>query len=115
MTTEIWKTPGGELSLCRLEPGERPRDLSDFMGLLWGAPAECLVLRREELPAAFYDLTAGVAGEFLQKVADYRRRLVILGDFSPFEGSAFGRLIAESNRFGRIVFAADREEALRYL
>ena len=69
-----------------------------------------IVLRREQLHPDFYELRTGLAGEVMQKLVTYGCRLAVVGDFGEVHSRSFRALMHESNRSGRIVFAATEEE-----
>jgi len=102
--------------VARLTQLDAPiRDSGDFLDVLATGASETLVLQDVHLAPAFFDLKSGVLGEVLQKVSNYRARLVILGDFSDIESTALRQFIGESNRGGRVVFADDLENGLAAL
>jgi hypothetical protein len=105
----------GDLSICGFAEGEKVLTVSDFLDLMGSCQAETIVLRREDLAESFFDLRSRFAGELLQKVSNYRRRLVLLGEYPEAEGRALGDFIRESNRTGRVVFAPDLERAVELL
>jgi hypothetical protein len=115
MKVEVIPTRKGELSLCRPERGERIEGTQDFLDLMGSCPSDTLVLEKESICPAFFDLKSGVAGDILQKVSNYQRRLAILGDFRSPPGKALRDFIYESNRTGQVVFAADLEGAVELL
>jgi hypothetical protein len=115
MNLEQLESTKGQLSRCVFEPGERIASVQDFLDLMADCPSPTLVLRREDLDGAFFELKSGLAGEILQKVSNYRRRLIVLGDFVGLEGRALGDFIRESNRTGQVVFAAGLEAAIALL
>ena len=67
----------------------------------------------ERLDPAFFDLSSLVAGEFLQKIVNYRLRIAIVGDIARFTESsgALRDFVWESNR-GTQVWFVDDEAAL---
>jgi hypothetical protein len=87
----------------------------DFLDLMANSPSDTIVLNREDFDPAFFDLKSGLAGEILQKVSNYRKRLVVLGEFGGLGGGALRDFIYESNRTGRVVFAPDLAAAARLL
>ncbi len=115
MKHEVIQTEKGELSRCRFETGAAIAGLSDFLDLLGDCPTETLVLDREALHPDFFELRSGLAGELLQKVSNYRRRLVILGDFAELPSKALRDFLYESNRTGKVVFARELEDAVGLL
>ncbi len=77
--------------------------------------ASHVIVRRDNLPAEFFDLKSGLAGEILQKVSNYRLRLAILGDYTDVPSGPLHDFIWESNRAGTVLFVAGVEEALARL
>ncbi len=115
MNIEIVTTPKGEVARWRREGEARIARAADFLELMGECPTETIVLEREDLDEGFYDLSSGVAGDILQKVSNYRRRLAILGDFAGFGSAALRDFIYESNRTGQVVFAPDLQAAVALL
>ncbi|MBL8967030.1 MAG: DUF4180 domain-containing protein [Spirochaetaceae bacterium] len=115
MTSEVIQTEKGALSRCRFEAEAAVASLPDFLDLLGNCPTETLVLDREALHPDFFELRSGLAGELLQKVSNYRRRLVILGDFTDLPGKALRDFLYESNRTGKVVFARELGDAVGLL
>jgi len=72
-------------------------------------------LSKNDLAEDFFDLKTGFAGECLQKVSNYRKRLVFLGDFRDIKSKAFRDFVHESNRTGQVLFASDIESAIEML
>lgn len=105
------ETSKGTLSV--LDQGDLST-VGDFLDTLMSAPSPTLVVRASTLPESFFDLKTGWAGEVLQKVSNYRRRLVILGDFSV-PSKSLGDFIRESNATGQVVFARDLDQAVTLL
>ena len=60
----------------------------------------------------FFDLKTKLAGEVLQKFAQYRMPLTIIGDFSKSESKSLTDFICESNKGRQINFAASLLEAI---
>lgn len=65
----------------------------------------------ERLGADFFDLRSGLAGAIMQKFANYRVRLVVVGDLSHHleASSALRDLVRESNEGRHIWFLPDLE------
>ena len=91
--------------------GPRLETVGDFLDLLMSSSATTVALPVEGLPPGFLDLKSGIAGECLQKVSNYRRRLAILGDFTQVGSKPLRDFVGESNRTGQVVFASTLEEA----
>jgi hypothetical protein len=91
------------------------KDPGSFLGLLYSTDDLTIVLQKENLDPSFYDLRSGLAGEILQKVSNYRRRLIILGDFENLSSKSLRDLIIECNRTGHVIFSRDMERAVELL
>lgn len=85
-------------------------DALDLVGDAYGMDASVVVVPLARLHPDFFDLSTRVAGEFLQKLVNYRIRLVIEGDISPFTDicESLRAFVAESNRGPHIWFVPDR-------
>lgn len=90
-------------------------DTGDFLDLLMSGGSDTLVIREEHLTPAFFDLKNGIAGDMLQKVSNYRKRLVVLRSSDGGESPALQSFIRESNRSGTVVFSENLESALELL
>lgn len=91
------QSPVGDIAYFRAEGAQAIASASEFLDLLANCPAET------------------PAGEPIQKVLNYRRRPVVLGDFSSVASRALRDFNCASNRTGQVVAAADLEEAARLL
>ncbi len=108
-------TEAGMLARCILDEGERIASAQDFLELITNSPAPTIVLDRKDLAPAFFELRSGLAGECLQKISNYRRRLAVLGDFSAVSSSALRDFIYESNTTGKVIFVDRLERAVELL
>lgn len=81
------------------------------------AQADRVVLRMENLPAEFFRLGTGLAGEVLQKFINYGTKLAVVGDFGRLrENSApLNAFLEESNRGNDVFFVGSEEEAVARL
>jgi len=86
-----------------------------FLDILANCPSSTFALESQHLDKRFFQLETGLAGEILQKISNYHRRLIILGDFGSIERKSLRDFIRESNRGGKVVFAQNLEIALDYL
>ena len=107
MNYVVLQTAKGPVALCRPEDGKRIEGASDFLDLTAKCGASTIALERSGLAEGFFELRTGIAGEILQKVSNYRLRLIVLGDFSGIGGRALRDFIRESNGTGQVVFAED--------
>ncbi len=88
----------------------KPQDLLD---LISDYSIKKIIVRKENVNEAFFDLRTGLAGEIIQKASTYRICLGIVGDFSGIESQSFRDFMYESNRTKQIVFKETVNEVLR--
>ena len=88
------------------------QDAVDLIGNAAYLGADYTLLHERHLGPEFFDLKTGLAGEVLQKYANYRMGLVVIGDFDAIGSESLRALIRECNRGGRIAFVPDRDAAL---
>lgn len=98
--------PGDGPALC----GEA--DALDLVAASYETRADFIAIPVERLDPEFFTLRNGLAGGFLQKLANYRLRVAIIGDISAqVEASdALRDFVRESNRRKQNWFLATREE-----
>jgi hypothetical protein len=89
-----------------------PADITDVMA---NAGSDRLIMRMEQFTPEFFSLSTGKLGEALQKLTNYRVRLAIVGDFSPYMTTSFRDFVYESNRAGDFLFVPTRDEAIAAL
>jgi hypothetical protein len=114
MNIKIIPTEKGDLSYCRMND-EIINTTSEFLDLMVLCPTDTIVLHKENLPPAFFDLKSGIAGEFLQKTSNYHRKLIILGDYSDYKSESLKAFIYESNKTGLVIFTRDIDQAVKLL
>lgn len=89
------------------------QDALDLMGETYGNEGiELLLVPASRLHPDFFALRTGMAGAFLQKMQNYRFRVAVVGDISPAVAAsdALRDVVYESNKIGRMLFAADDRE-----
>lgn len=71
--------------------------------------ASLIAVPAELLGDAFFELRSGLAGEVLQKAANYRLKFAVLGDISRHVAAsdALRDFVVESDRRGSIFFVPD--------
>lgn len=76
--------------------------------------AQSILMQTEHLHRDFFDLRTGLAGEVLQKCANYRMRLAVIGPVEQFSGksNSFNAFVVECNRGNSVFFAPDRDAAI---
>ncbi|MCL2040203.1 MAG: DUF4180 domain-containing protein [Bacteroidetes bacterium] len=87
------------------------KEVDDVFELLFSNDFSAIILRKENIIDAFYDLSTGIAGEILQKFSNYNKRLAIIGDFENVKSQSLKDFICESNKRKRIIFVKTSEEA----
>ena len=115
MKIETVKTVKGELSHCIMDENEIVCTISEFLDLIMSCPTNTIVIPRANITEDFFRLKTGVAGEFLQKISNYRKRLVILGHYQAEKSKPLNDFIYESNKNGQVVFAQDINSAIELL
>ncbi len=92
-----------------------PQDVLDVLGSFYPEPVEGVIIHAINLPAEFFQLRTRLAGEILQKFANYRLKIAIVGDFAQYNSQALAAFIYECNRGRDFFFVATRSEALQRL
>jgi hypothetical protein len=93
------------------------QDALDVVGEAWAVQAQVVAVPAARFAPAFFDLRSGLAGEFVQKLVNYRLRLAIVGDISAHVRSsdALRDFVRESNRGGHVWFLDGPEDLARRL
>ncbi len=114
MNLHIRRTHGDPVAV--LESGSEPistiQDALDLMANADYMGARSIIIRKEHLPAEFFDLKTRLAGEILQKFSNYRVRLAVVGDFSNTSKS-LRDFIYESNKAGQFLFLSSEKAVLQ--
>lgn len=92
-----------------------PQEALDLLAEARFEGAEKLILHKENIAPAFFELGTGLAGEILQKFVNYQMPLAIVGDFEHIESTSLRAFIAESNRGKGFRFVPDVETAKQFL
>ena len=77
--------------------------------------AGSLLLDRDSMPAAFFDLSTGVAGALVQRLTNYGIRVAAVVPDRASHSRAFQQFAAEADRGSLFRFFATREQAVRWL
>jgi hypothetical protein len=114
LSTKFYELHGVRVLEC-VPDGARLRtynDAVDLVGKSFEDHATLIVIPVDYLDDDFFTLSTRIAGELIQKIVQYRRRLVIVGDISGFlaESSALRAFVAESNRGKDVWFLPSLEE-----
>ncbi|MEV0148856.1 MULTISPECIES: DUF4180 domain-containing protein [unclassified Nonomuraea] len=96
------------------EPLRGEREAVDLLGEAFSCQATWVAIPAERLGEGFFRLRTRVAGEILQKFANYRLGVAVVGDISHHveASTALRDFVVESNR-GRHVWFVPDLEALR--
>ncbi|SUB77972.1 Uncharacterised protein [Porphyromonas macacae] len=87
----------------------------DLLGNLYYQGFDKIIVYEKNIIPAFFDLKTKIAGDILQKFAQYRMPLIIVGDFSKFQNKSLNDFIFESNKGKQINFVNSRSEAIKLL
>ena len=71
-----------------------------------------IAISKEAIIEGFFKLSTGLAGEILQKVVNYRKKLAIIGDFSCYKSKPLHDFIYECNLGRDIFFVRTEQEAI---
>ena len=115
MKINVINTSKGDISYCRLPAEGIIETASDFLDLLGNCRTQTVAIDKESLSLRFFELRSGLAGEFLQKISNYRRKLIIIGDFAEIESDSLRSFIYESNKGGDVLFVSDIEAGVELL
>lgn len=77
--------------------------------------AGSLLLDRSSMPAAFFDLSTGVAGALVQRLTNYGIRMAAVVPDRASHSRAFQQFAAEADHGSLFRFFATREQAIRWL
>ena len=95
----------------------RVQDILDLVAEALPRRVSMIVVTVERLDPSFFQLRSGLAGEFVQKIVNYRLRLAVIGNISAFtaNSAAFTDFVRESNRGRSIFFVHDLDELVEKL
>ena len=76
----------------------------DLLGNLYYQGFDKIIIHEKNITPEFFDLKTKIAGEILQKFAQYQMPLIIVGDFSKYQSKSLNDFIFESNKSKQINF-----------
>lgn len=85
------------------------------MGECMGRGVYRVLLDHGALPAEFFDLSTGTAGEFMQKLANYGIRAAAVVPSLAVHSAAFQDFVREASRLQQCRFFPTRDEAVAWL
>ena len=84
----------------------------DLLGNLYYQGFDKILIHEKNITPEFFDLRTKIAGEILQKFAQYQMPLIIVGDFSKYQSKSLNDFIFESNKSQQINFIKDLSDIL---
>lgn len=84
----------------------------DLLGNLYYQGFDKIIIHEKNITPEFFDLRTKIAGEILQKFAQYQMPLIIVGDFSKYQSKSLNDFIFESNKSKQINFIEDLSNIL---
>ena len=84
----------------------------DLLGNLYYPGFDKIIIHEKNITPEFFDLKTKIAGEILQKFAQYQMPLIIVGDFSKYKSKSLNDFIFESNKSQQINFIKDLSNIL---
>jgi hypothetical protein len=91
-------------------------DATSVLESCFSAGSRAVLLYAEDLPAAFFDLSSGQAGAYLQKFRNYGVRLAVVSPPGRVRvSSRFGEMAAEEGRANHFRLFETPEDARRWL
>ncbi len=91
------------------------QDGLDLLGNLYYEEVDVIMIHEKNIVPDFFNLKTKIAGNILQKFAQYRMPLIIVGNFSKFESESLNAFIVESNKGKQINFISSLSEAIGLL
>ncbi|MEX2207990.1 MAG: DUF4180 domain-containing protein [Myxococcota bacterium] len=98
-----------------LEPIATTGDALGLVSAAFENDATRLLVDDGYLPAAFFELRSGFAGEFVQKLLNYRLQLAVVFAEPAKHGERFEEFVREARRGRGFRAFDDRESALAWL
>jgi hypothetical protein len=92
------------------------KDTQSALGMIASAQYETdcdkLIIYKPCVADEFFVLSTGIAGEILQKFINYRKKVVIVGDYSKYTSKPLKDFIYESNKGNSIYLLSSVDEAV---
>jgi Domain of unknown function (DUF4180) len=96
-------------------PAEGRIDATALVGECLSQRSRGLLVDRAALPAAFFDLSSGIAGELVQKLTNYGIRMAAVVPDLDGQPPRFREFAREANAGRQFRFCATRQEAIDWL
>ena len=89
--------------------------INDLLSLCYEHDTNNMLLYSTNLPESFFDISSKVAGDFMQKMTNYRVRAAIVLSEDTKTSKLFGQMASDTNRLGSVRFFEDRDSAVEWL
>jgi len=89
------------------------RNEQDALDIMSVISSDHIVLHEYNFENDFFDLSTKIAGGILQKFANYRIKLAIIGDFNKYPSKTLKDFIYESNKQGDYLFVLSMNEVMK--
>lgn len=90
-------------------------DVQSGLDVVMSTGSDLVAIYKESICEEFFDLKTGIAGEVLQKFANYQVKFAIIGDFSTYGSKALRDFIYECNNGSSVFFVGTEKEAMERL
>ena len=114
MKTTALERSSAKILEC-LEPIGSAGDALGLVSACVENDATRILLEDRHLPPAFFDLRSGFAGEFIQKLLNYRMQLAVVFSDVSSHGERFEQFVLEARRGRGFRAFDDRDSALAWL
>jgi hypothetical protein len=119
MKIEKIETAAGIVKLVNTERSPVITDAQSALDLIatvrYEHGAARIIIDKSDVAEEFFDLKTRLAGEVLQKFANYRMAVAIVGDYSKYKSKSLRDFIYESNKGSTVFFVPDIETAVAKL
>ena len=85
----------------------------ELLGNLYYQGFDKIIIHEKNITPEFFDLKTKIAGNILQKFAQYQMPLIIVGDFSKYKSKSLNDFILESNKGSQGNFVSDLSRVLQ--
>ena len=85
----------------------------ELLGNLYYQGFDKIIIHEKNITPEFFDLKTKIAGDILQKFAQYQMPLIIVGDFSKYKSKSLNDFIFESNKGSQVNFVSDLSRVLQ--
>lgn len=114
MRVESFEKDGARILEC-VEPIARAAEALDLVSTCFEQRSQRVLIESRNLPAEFFDLRSGFAGEFVQKLVNYSIRLAAVFPSEAGYGQRFREFLLEAKRGRDFRAFSDRAGAEAWL